>query len=138
MSGFLERAAEILDLPADAVAGVFHAEITGNREMLVENHRGIIEYTDTEIKINTDGKEITKLRYLQYDYVPNGQALVFNEYNNAIAPCKELVIGQKYTVTILDTENGSVSVTPNGELTFGTEVTITATPNQGYKVKEIK
>ena len=54
MSGFLERAAEMLDLPADAVAGVSSVEIIGNREMLVENHRGIVEYTDTEIKINTD------------------------------------------------------------------------------------
>jgi len=52
--GFLERAAEILDLPADAVAGVSHVEIIGTRELFIENHKGILEYTDVEVKINTE------------------------------------------------------------------------------------
>ena len=53
---FMERAAHLLDIPAEAMAGVSYVEIIGAHEMLVENHRGIIEYTETEIKINTDGK----------------------------------------------------------------------------------
>ncbi len=58
--GFLERAAEILDIPAEAVAGVTHIEITGTREFFIENHKGILEYTDTEIKINA-GKNILRV-----------------------------------------------------------------------------
>ncbi len=58
--GFLERAAEMLDIPAEAVAGVTHVEITGTREFFIENHKGILEYTDNEIKINA-GKNILRV-----------------------------------------------------------------------------
>ena len=32
--------------------GALHMEITGNREVILEGNRGIIEYTDQSIKIN--------------------------------------------------------------------------------------
>lgn len=58
--GFLERAAQILDIPAEAVAGVAHIEMTGTHEFFIENHKGILELTDTEVKINA-GKNILRI-----------------------------------------------------------------------------
>ena len=49
---FLERTADAFDIPADAVAGLPRIEITGNRELMIENHRGILEYDENLIRIN--------------------------------------------------------------------------------------
>ena len=40
--GLLERAAQLLDLPADALAGVPRLELVGDGELRVENHKGIL------------------------------------------------------------------------------------------------
>ena len=50
--GFLERAAEVFDLPADAVAGVPRLELVGDRELRVENHKGILAYGSEEIHVS--------------------------------------------------------------------------------------
>ena len=50
--GFLERAAEVFDLPADAVAGGPRLELVGDRELRVENHKGILAYGREEIHIS--------------------------------------------------------------------------------------
>lgn len=50
--GILERAAERLDLPADAVAGVPRLELVGSRELRMENHKGILAYGREEIHIS--------------------------------------------------------------------------------------
>lgn len=50
--GILERAAERLDLPADAVAGVPRLELVGIRELRMENHKGILAYGREEIHIS--------------------------------------------------------------------------------------
>lgn len=49
---FLERTAEVFDLPADAVAGVPRLELVGDGELRVENHRGILAYGREEIHIS--------------------------------------------------------------------------------------
>lgn len=51
-SGLLERAADALDLPADALAGLPRIELIGDRELRMENHRGILAYGDDEIRIS--------------------------------------------------------------------------------------
>jgi len=48
----LFRAAEFFDLPGDIIAGASRVEIVGGREVMIENHGGIIEYDSTEIKVN--------------------------------------------------------------------------------------
>lgn len=50
--GFLERAAETLDLPADALAGLPRLELVGDGELRVENHKGILAYGREEIHIS--------------------------------------------------------------------------------------
>ena len=52
--GFLERTAEVFDLPADALAGLPKLELVGDRELWVENHRGILSYGGEEIAVNAE------------------------------------------------------------------------------------
>ncbi len=51
-SGLLERTAEVFDLPADAVAGLPRLELVGDKELRVENHKGILAYGPEEIHIS--------------------------------------------------------------------------------------
>ena len=50
--GFLERTAEVFDLPADALAGLPKLELVGDGELRVENHKGILAYGREEIHIS--------------------------------------------------------------------------------------
>ncbi len=54
----LGRLAEALDLPGEVVAGVPRLEITGSRELRMENHRGILDYSSEEIRISGGRSEI--------------------------------------------------------------------------------
>ncbi|MBQ9044734.1 MAG: sporulation protein [Oscillospiraceae bacterium] len=42
----VERAAEKLALPADSMAALPRVTLTGRRQLLVEEHRGLAEYRD--------------------------------------------------------------------------------------------
>ena len=59
--GLLEKTAQVLDLPGDVVAGLPRLEITGSRELRMENHKGILAYGSEEIHIS-GGKLIVKVR----------------------------------------------------------------------------
>ena len=59
--GLLEKTAEVFDLPGDLVAGMPRVEITGNREVRMENHKGILAYGSEEIHVS-GGKLILKVR----------------------------------------------------------------------------
>ena len=50
-----ERMAELFDLPGDLVAGLFHLEMLGNRQLLVEGHGGILAYSQECIDIHVKG-----------------------------------------------------------------------------------
>ena len=58
---FLERTAEVFDLPGDVVAGLPRVELTGSRELRMENHKGILAYGSQEIHIS-GGKLVIKVR----------------------------------------------------------------------------
>ncbi len=49
---FLEKASSRLSLPGEALAGLPKVEITGRGRLTVENHRGLLEYTQERIEIN--------------------------------------------------------------------------------------
>ena len=59
--GILKKTAEVFDLPGDLVAGLPRVELVGNRELRMENHRGILAYGTEEIHIS-GGKLILKIR----------------------------------------------------------------------------
>lgn len=48
-----ERLACVLDLPVEAVMDLPHLEMSGNKEILLENCRGIIGYGEEEIRVST-------------------------------------------------------------------------------------
>ena len=48
----LEKTAQTFDLPADAVAGMPRVELIGDRELRMENHKGILAYGKEEIHIS--------------------------------------------------------------------------------------
>ncbi len=59
--GLLEKAANGLDLPADGVAGLPHLSLIGDRELRIENHRGILAYGTEEIHVG-GGKMVIRVR----------------------------------------------------------------------------
>lgn len=56
---FRERMAEKLKLPKDLVMGAAVLTVTGRSEAYVENYRGIIEYTDQRIRLQTKTCQMT-------------------------------------------------------------------------------
>lgn len=48
----LQKLARILELPADLVMDLPRLTMLGNQQVLLENHRGIVEYTPSVIRIN--------------------------------------------------------------------------------------
>ena len=47
--GILERVVMGADLPGESIPGLPLVEIAGEHRVLIENHRGVIGYGDTEI-----------------------------------------------------------------------------------------
>ena len=56
----LERTAQMLELPADVIAGLFRLELIGDNELRIEQHKGILVYSREEIHVSV-GKFIIKI-----------------------------------------------------------------------------
>lgn len=56
-----ESIAERFDLPAGIVSGLPRIEIVGGRQITIERHKGLIEYSRGEIAVNTV-KSILRIR----------------------------------------------------------------------------
>lgn len=67
-----ELLVESLKLPKDMMMGAFMLSMTGNREAFIENYRGILEYTDTCILLQT------KTGQVRFE----GSGLVIEYYTN--------------------------------------------------------
>lgn len=46
-----EYIADALGMPKDVVMDLPKVSVCGDREIFVENHKGLVEYTDTEIRL---------------------------------------------------------------------------------------
>ena len=57
----MEKTAQALDLPADAVAGLPHLSLVGDRALLLANHRGILAYGTEEIHIG-GGRMVVRVK----------------------------------------------------------------------------
>jgi sporulation protein YqfC len=53
-----ERFAEAASMPRDVVMGASVITITGRNEICIENYRGILEYTDLLIRVQTKSGQI--------------------------------------------------------------------------------
>lgn len=59
--GVLEKTSDWLDLPADVLAGLPRLELTGDRELYLENYRGILSYSREELHVD-GGKWVLLIR----------------------------------------------------------------------------
>lgn len=67
-----ENMVETLELPKDLVYGASIVTITGRREVLIENYKGILEYTEDYIKIQTKNAKLTVCgKQLSIEYYTN-------------------------------------------------------------------
>jgi sporulation protein YqfC len=56
--GRLQTLAGLLEIPADIVLDLPRITMLGNRQLLVENHKGIIEYTGALVRIRLNQGEL--------------------------------------------------------------------------------
>lgn len=48
-----ERVSEVLELPKEVVMNVPKLTMVGNGNLIIENYKGVIEYDDCRVRINT-------------------------------------------------------------------------------------
>lgn len=69
-----ERIVSAANMPKDVMLGASVLTILGNFEVCIENYRGILEYTDTLIRVQTKGKQIRLSgTQLQIEYYTNDE-----------------------------------------------------------------
>ena len=54
-----ELLADRLELPGDALTGALKLTVTGRSRMLLENHKGIINYEENMISVDCGGMSLT-------------------------------------------------------------------------------
>jgi sporulation protein YqfC len=64
-----EKVTEILELPKEVVLNIPKLSMTGNGNLIIENYKGIIEYDDNRVRVNT-GSGIIKI---------TGESLIIKE-----------------------------------------------------------
>lgn len=45
--------AKLIEIPKEVVADLPLISMTGNEELMIENYKGVIEYSDCKVRINT-------------------------------------------------------------------------------------
>lgn len=71
------KVAELTEAPKDVVMGLPVLTVTGQVELCLENYRGILEYTDTVIRIQTKSGQIkVSGKKLQVAYYTNDEMKV--------------------------------------------------------------
>lgn len=71
---FINRMADAANMPKDVMLGVPILTMTGQTEVNVENYRGILEYTEWMIRVQTKIGQIKIVgKSLQIDYYTNDE-----------------------------------------------------------------
>ncbi|SKA85900.1 sporulation protein YqfC [Caloramator quimbayensis] len=75
INNFKSRLSESLDIPKDVSFGVPNIKMTGNIEITIENHKGIIEYSQNILRINSgcgiikiSGKDL-EIKEINQEYI---------------------------------------------------------------------
>lgn len=67
-----QKIARLSSFPEDVILGIPNVEILGQSEMRIENYRGLIEYTDQLVRVQTKiGQIRISGKHLQVDYYTN-------------------------------------------------------------------
>ena len=71
---FKHKMAEAANLPKDLALGLPVVHVTGRSEACVENYRGILEYTDSLVRVQTKCGQIRFTgKHLQIEYYMNDE-----------------------------------------------------------------
>ena len=77
------RALDTANIPKDVVLGVPLLRLVGREELYLENYRGILEYTDTLIRVQTKiGQIHLRGKHLQVIYYTNDEMKVTGVIDN--------------------------------------------------------
>lgn len=72
-----EKLASAASMPKDVVLGASLITVLGTKEVCIENYRGILEYTESLIRIQTKEKLIrVSGKHLQIEYYTNDEMKV--------------------------------------------------------------
>ncbi len=55
---FKAKIADFLELPSDVILDLPRLVLMGNQRLFLENHRGIVEYTNEVVRIDTPAGEV--------------------------------------------------------------------------------
>ena len=55
---FREKMSELLELPKEIVLNLPKMVMIGNRQMMIENYKGIMEYEEYRVRINTSSGSV--------------------------------------------------------------------------------
>lgn len=58
VKGAMHRLTQIMEIPQDIVLDLPRITMLGNKQLLVENHKGIIEYTSSILRIKLNQGEL--------------------------------------------------------------------------------
>ncbi|WP_177504934.1 sporulation protein YqfC [Anaerosinus sp.] len=73
----LRKLVKAFEIPEDVMGDLSRLTMLGNKQLLIENHRGIIEYTPTYIRLNlVDGILVIKGTHLVLGNLQLEQILV--------------------------------------------------------------
>ena len=89
---FIVKAADMFDVPADIHGGLVHIEVSGRREVFVENHKGIVSLAKEEISINSAEGVIKIFGKNLYVAAMNGEELRISGRIESIAFCGDEVL----------------------------------------------
>ena len=81
-----EKLIETLQLPQDILCGEIRLTITGNREIWIENYKGLLECTNTNILIQAKNHKL----------LVEGKALNIDYYTNEDMKISGRILGIKY------------------------------------------
>ena len=80
-----EDLVESLELPKDLMYGAVLVSITGQQEVLIENYRGILEYTNNHISLQTKTCRLTiQGKQLEISYYTNQEMKITGEIKQII------------------------------------------------------
>lgn len=75
-----KKMAEVSELPKDVVMGMTVLTMTGQQELCIENYRGMIEYTDSVVRIQTKAGLIKVTgKGLQVAYYTNDEMMIHGQ-----------------------------------------------------------
>ncbi len=78
-----EKVSEIAGLPKDVSMGMSIVRIIGHQELYIENYRGILEYTDTCLRILTKlGQIYVTGHKLEIEYYSNDEMKIIGIFEN--------------------------------------------------------